>query len=166
MPTTADNSVFDGQVLKHLVALMFYTFLGRREEDKTGRRTFLNDYGCVGCLINYEVGNLASRERTPSRLCGDLSPMWGLNPRTVRSWPELKSRFGHLTNRATQVAPNPRLMFQTDNPSWSGCRHKLACSMFRENLPLPLFTLSCGHLSYYLPSNSGLLKSFVWMCSV
>ena len=113
MPTTADNSVFDGQVLKHLVALMFYTFLGRREEDKTGRRTFLNDYGCVGCLINYEVGNLASsntmslypylvfylfflslfiylfrereRERIPSRLCGDLSPMWGLNPRTVRS---------------------------------------------------------------------------------
>ena len=31
------------------------------------------------------------------------SPTWGLIPRTIRSWPELKSRVGHLTNWATQA---------------------------------------------------------------
>ena len=31
------------------------------------------------------------------------SPVWGLIPWTVRSWPELKSRVGRLTDWATQV---------------------------------------------------------------
>ena len=33
-----------------------------------------------------------------------VDPEAGLNPRTLRSWPELKSRVSHLTNWATQVS--------------------------------------------------------------
>ena len=33
------------------------------------------------------------------------NPMWGLNSRTVRSWPEPKSRVRRLTDWATQVRP-------------------------------------------------------------
>ena len=33
------------------------------------------------------------------------SPTWSLNSRTLRSWPELKSRVEHLTDWTTQAAP-------------------------------------------------------------
>ena len=49
------------------------------------------------------------RERERERILNKLhtlsaqSLMWGLNPWTMRSWPEPKPRVGHLTHRATQA---------------------------------------------------------------
>ena len=46
-------------------------------------------------------------ERISSRFhaeCGATSDA-GLDPMTLRSWPELKSRVGRLTDCATQVPP-------------------------------------------------------------
>ena len=53
-------------------------------------------------------GRERGRERIPSRLCTfSVEPDVGLNPRTVRLWPGLKSRVGRLTDWA-MLAP---LMF-------------------------------------------------------
>ena len=57
------------------------------------------------------------RERIPSRLCTvSTEPDVGLNHMTARSWPEPKSRVGHLPEWATQVPLqkifNIRMMLQ------------------------------------------------------
>ena len=67
------------------------------------------------CLIFFKF-NYFERERASKSVCGTSragangkgalpaqSQTWGLNPSTVRSWAELKSRVQHLTNWATQA---------------------------------------------------------------
>ena len=53
-------------------------------------------------------GRERGRERIPSRLhtLPAWSLMWGLNPRTVRSWPELRPRVRHSIDWATQAPQN------------------------------------------------------------
>ena len=50
------------------------------------------------------------RESQAGSTLSSQSLMWGSNSWTERSWPELKSRVGHLTDRATQV-PLEHLLF-------------------------------------------------------
>lgn len=51
----------------------------------------------------HAVGKEGQRERSPSRFPLNTDPDMGLNPITLGSQPDLKSRVGHVTNLATQV---------------------------------------------------------------
>ena len=60
------------------------------------------------------------RESQAGSALSALSPMWGSNPRTVRSWPEPKSRARRLTDRATQ-APQFLILHYGKKYSYSAC---------------------------------------------
>ena len=65
-----------------------------------------------------EQAGEGQRERETESQAGSIvpewSPTWGLNPWTLSSWPETKSRVGCLTDWATQAPPPPPVILVND----------------------------------------------------
>ena len=79
-----------------LYFLKFIYFERQRERERERERESKQGRGT-------ERGRERKNPKQAPHCLSAQSMMWGLNSRTVRSWPELKSRVGHLTNCANQV---------------------------------------------------------------